>query len=64
LGETVRRSEEIPPLVDEAISIGAWAVWKQLGVSHDAAAERARTAGLRVVQNRCLKIDHVQNNHE
>jgi predicted CoA-binding protein len=60
-----RNSADIPPIVDEAISIGALAVWMQLGVEHDEAAGRAREAGLRVVQNRCLKIDHAQNqNHE
>lgn len=60
-----RNSADIPPIVDEAISIGALAVWMQLGVEHEAAAGRARQAGLRVVQNRCLKIDHAQNqNHE
>lgn len=60
-----RNSADIPPIVDEAITIGALAVWMQLGVEHDEAAARARKAGLRVVQNRCLKIDHAQNqNHE
>lgn len=60
-----RNSADIPPIVDEAVSIGALAVWMQLGVEHEAAADRARQAGLRVVQNRCLKIDHAQNqNHE
>ncbi len=55
-----RNSADIPPLVDEAIAIGAQAVWMQLGMAHEAAAARARQAGLRVVQNRCLKIDHAQ----
>lgn len=60
-----RNSADIPPIVDEAIAIGAPAVWMQLGVTHEGAAARAREAGLRVVQNRCLKIDHAQNpNHE
>lgn len=53
-----RNSADIPPIVDEAIAIGAQAVWMQLGVEHAAAAAKARAAGLVVVQNRCLKIDH------
>lgn len=53
-----RNSADIPPVVDEAIAIGAPALWMQLGVEHPGAAARARAAGLRVVQNRCLKIDH------
>ena len=53
-----RNSEDIPPIVDEAIAMGARAVWMQLGISNPAAAAKAQDAGLLVVQDHCLKIDH------
>ena len=59
-----RNSADIPPIADEAIAIGARALWLQLGVQHDEAARRARAAGLRVVQNRCLMIDHARHPNE
>src|ERR1700733_9891630 len=53
-----RRSEFVPEIAESAIRIGARAVWMQEGVIHEAAAERARQAGLVVVMDRCLMKDH------
>ena len=53
-----RRSEEVMPIVDEAIKIGAKAVWMQEGVINEEAASRARGAGLLVVMNRCMLKEH------
>jgi predicted CoA-binding protein len=53
-----RRSEAIPPFVDEAIEMGAKSVWMQLGIAHEAAAEKARQAGLAVVMDACMLVEH------
>jgi uncharacterized protein len=55
-----RKSEEVGAAVDDAIAIGARIVWMQLGVTDDEAAARAKRAGLEVVMDRCIKIEHMQ----
>ena len=47
-----------PPIVDEAIELGAEVIWMQLGLSSPEAAARARDAGLEVVEDRCIKMEH------
>ena len=58
LVDIFRRPIDVPPVVDSAIKIGAPAVWMQLGIVHEEAAQRARTAGLDVVMDRCTAIEH------
>jgi predicted CoA-binding protein len=53
-----RKSEEVPPIVEEAIRRGAKIVWMQEGVIHQEAAEKAQNAGLKVVMDRCIKKEH------
>jgi hypothetical protein len=53
-----RRSEKVPPIVEEAIRIGANAVWMQEGVINEEAASRARKAGLMVVMDKCMRKEH------
>jgi predicted CoA-binding protein len=55
-----RNVEAIPVIVDEAIAIGAKVVWMQLGLAEPTSAQKAREAGLQVVMDRCMKIDHSQ----
>jgi predicted CoA-binding protein len=53
-----RRAEEIPALAKQAIKIGAKVLWMQLGIVNEDAAHMARKAGLDVVMDRCMKIEH------
>lgn len=53
-----RRSEDVPPIVEEAIEVGAPVVWMQEGVVNEEAATRAEQAGLRVVMDRCILKEH------
>jgi predicted CoA-binding protein len=52
-----QRSDRVPPVVDQAIEIGAKCVWMQLTVRHDEAARKAEDAGLTVIMDRCPKIE-------
>jgi len=53
-----RKSADIGPIAEDAIAIGAKVLWMQLGVHNEAARARAEAAGLEVVENRCVKIEH------
>lgn len=60
LVDVFRRHDELLKVADEAIAAGARTLWLQLGLWHDEAAERATAAGLDVVMDRCLKIEHAR----
>jgi len=58
LVDVFRKTQDVPPIAEDAIAIGAKVLWQQLGVKNEAAAARARAAGLEAVMDRCVKIEH------
>ncbi len=58
--DVFRKPEDVLPLADEAVKIGAKVLWMQLGVINEEAAARARAGGLEVVMDRCVKIEHAR----
>jgi len=57
-----RKPEEVPAIVEDAIAVGAKVIWMQLGLVHERAAKRARSAGLQVVMDRCMRATHRELN--
>ncbi|MBI2429496.1 MAG: CoA-binding protein [Ignavibacteriales bacterium] len=53
-----RNPDEVEPVIEEAITVGAKSVWMQLGVINEGAAQKAENAGLEVVMDRCIAVDH------
>ena len=58
-----RRAENVPPVADSAVKIGAKILWLQLGIENDAASERACAAGLKVIEDACLLVEHKKRRH-
>ena len=60
LVDVFRNSDDVPPVARQAVAIGARALWLQLGIVNEEAAGAARIAGLMVVQDKCLKVEHAR----
>jgi predicted CoA-binding protein len=58
--DVFRKPQDVPPIAEEAIKIGARVLWMQLGIRNEEVAQKAEAAGLTVVQDRCMKIEHAR----
>ena len=58
--DVFRKAQDVPPIAEEAIKIGAQVLWLQLGIRNDEVGKRAQEAGLLFVQDRCIKIEHAR----
>jgi len=56
--DVFRKTQDVMPIAEDAIAVGAKVLWQQLGVKNEAAASRARDAGLEAIMDRCVKIEH------
>ena len=56
--DVFRKTQDVPPIADDAIAIRARVLWQQLGVRNESAAAKARAAGMDAVMDRCVKIEH------
>jgi len=56
--DVFRRAEEVPPVVESAVRVGAKVVWMQLGIENEEAAKKARAAGLTVIEDACILVEH------
>lgn len=56
--DVFRRADQVPAVAESAIAVGAKVLWMQLGIANEAAAEKARAAGLTVIEDACLLIEH------
>lgn len=62
--DVFRRAELVAPVVDSAIAVGARVLWMQLGIRNAVAAEKARAAGLTVVEDACMLVEHTGRRNE
>jgi uncharacterized protein len=58
--DVFRKTQDVMPIADDALAIGARVLWQQLGVRNEAAAAKARAAGMDAVMDRCVKIEHAR----